>query len=340
MGRNRGSSAAAAFTLVELLVVIGIIALLVGILLPALGKARESANTVKCSSNLRNIGQGFAQYLAENAQTYPLAYVYKTQPNERGVSGTGLSRSAGYVHWSHYIFGTGKASIDAFRCPSLSYEGGLPPTNPAEGDLIAGQQRDAPGGVVDDQVSRCAYTVNEAIMGRNKFPGVEGFITTAYQYVKASRIKRSSETILATEFTENWRVVSESGLGDNVVKSHRPVHAFEILGGASPWDLSGWQPRLVGSNTGIVRVSSAPFNPADGTGGTRLGWVGRNHGKIPGGNEIQKKKNGPKTNFLYADGHVETKTVEATLTGPAYQWGEKVWSLQGEPAVDNSRVVP
>lgn len=63
------------FTLVELLVVVGIIAVLIAILLPALGRARASAKTIQCSSNLRQIGQGMIQYSINSQGVLPVGYI-------------------------------------------------------------------------------------------------------------------------------------------------------------------------------------------------------------------------------------------------------------------------
>lgn len=68
---ERRSQARRGFTLVELLVVIGIIALLISVLLPALNKARRAAQTVQCASNIRNILEGMQMYAGENNNFFP-----------------------------------------------------------------------------------------------------------------------------------------------------------------------------------------------------------------------------------------------------------------------------
>ena len=73
------------FTLVELLVVIGIIALLISILLPTLGRAREAANAVKCLSNLRQLGMAFQMYSNANQGRFPAS----------GMA----NQASGWIYW-------------------------------------------------------------------------------------------------------------------------------------------------------------------------------------------------------------------------------------------------
>jgi prepilin-type N-terminal cleavage/methylation domain-containing protein len=63
--RHRG------FTLIELLVVSAIIAILAGLLLPALSKAKQQAESVSCKSKLRNIGFALRLYTEDNRSIYP-----------------------------------------------------------------------------------------------------------------------------------------------------------------------------------------------------------------------------------------------------------------------------
>src|SRR5438552_1251232 len=84
--RNWTNHVVRAFTLVELLVVIGIIAILIGFLLPALNKARRAANTTQCAANMHQIAIGMINYITNHKGILPPAMVTKSSTDGAGNS--------------------------------------------------------------------------------------------------------------------------------------------------------------------------------------------------------------------------------------------------------------
>ena len=157
--------AASAFTLVELLVVVGIIALIIGILLPALAKARQSATTAQCLSNLRNMEMAQLNYVAENN-----GYLIRV--------GLGhLIAQEEEVAWINTLRSYYKADL-VHRCPadeSPYWTAPEPSTSPP-------------------QYRRTSYGVNN---------WVEAFYSPAEPaYVKITQVPRTSEVVHFVELAE------------------------------------------------------------------------------------------------------------------------------------------
>jgi prepilin-type processing-associated H-X9-DG protein/prepilin-type N-terminal cleavage/methylation domain-containing protein len=113
--RGRG---AGAFTLIELLVVVAIIALLISILLPALGSARRHAKDAVCASNMRQLGLATTYYVQDNADRLP--YLLGTDKYGNGPVNAPFHQYQQLFRFRRYI-----EDLRIFRCPSVNDENGV-----------------------------------------------------------------------------------------------------------------------------------------------------------------------------------------------------------------------
>ncbi len=190
-----GSRPAAGFTLIELLVVIAIIALLIGILLPALGRARASAQTVVCLSNTRQIAVANFTYASDSDEfNMPVQPVPKDAPNPVSTAAVG-NPNFRLIDWAYTYAASGASLARVGTGFLMEYSGDALdivecPTN----------RRQDPAGTPDPRDAQFATSVQNLY-------GQGGDLNFDYTYSDATQGARTS-----TEF-EVWQRATRTAPG-------------------------------------------------------------------------------------------------------------------------------
>jgi len=181
------------FSLVELLVVMGIISLLISILLPSISRSRESARSVKCLSNLRQIGQATQMYLHENKGSFFLRAL-NDGPNPddnyatlfRFVGSPGENPYNGNAN--PYKFGGNKRYLNQYLNTSDTNDQAvwICPTDPGLYKFTG-----------------TSYGANLFVKKTATEPDVKGLALDDLQSIKVTQIKNSSSFVVAAEHGAN-----------------------------------------------------------------------------------------------------------------------------------------
>ncbi len=352
-----------AFTLVELLIVIAIIAVLAAMLMPALERARATARGASCMSNLRNVGMQMHMLTAERDGYFPVAYDYingwSSKPLDGDPPPEPLDPRAGYYHWTAMLDPQAyppdsdpwtyeyPKKADVFVCPSHQ-PAGFAPTNfttdripePPPG------QATQTAGVDDMQAPRLSYVPNEIIMPRKKFSADkdEAMIaagdpehTRLLKRVKAGQIRNPEQTILVGEFSQSANcILGSSGAGGIAYKSHRPTNAIKVesyvhpdLGATEVFDgevyelQQGQTIYKLTAEEARTAIENVLADPSVAAENHHISYIDPQ--AHPGG-----------SNYLFVDGHVAQYTLEETLDPNFYMWGDRVYSAFDQPAIEDN----